>query len=189
MTLLSRAATSDADDVLTLYRSLIGTPGCTWHADYPTAEIVASDLAKGALYIIRDADDELIGAVTVGDATELVAEIKRFDKTATVTLARPGEIARFAVRTDQQGRGLGREILNQAISIARASDGTASTGNRPTDDPDAPTASGQPKYDGLCLLVSPENAPALHLYHQAGFQNRGGLFNWGFQWAYLELRF
>lgn len=210
---LQPATRSDADDVLALYRSLIGTSGCTWHADYPTAENIAHDLANGTLYVVRAAAGDavltappsptalpvpsanppgtmlalpsanppgttlpspsanppgLIGAVTVGDATDLVGEIKQFN-TATVTLAQPCEIARFAVRGDQQSRGIGRCILNQALAIARAGNGD--------------------KFDGVCLLVSPDNAAALHLYYNAGFEAKGGLFNWGFQWDYLELRF
>jgi len=178
-----------------LYRSLIGTPGCTWHADYPTAENIANDLAHGNLYIVRDQDGRLIGAATVGDATELVAEITKFD-TARVTLRRPCELARFGVQKDQQGRGLGRFILTQALEIARS--GRIETESAPSisvgdlensglDDPRC--RKDDKKYDGLCLLVSPENAAALHLYQQAGFRNQGGLFNWGFQWDYLELRF
>lgn len=51
---IALAVESDWEEVLGLYRSLIGRDGCTWDVDYPTAENVREDIRKQSLYIIRD---------------------------------------------------------------------------------------------------------------------------------------
>ena len=50
---IRRAQSADAISVVALYQSLVGTPGCPWHADYPTLEmpnqilvVVRSTLSK-----------------------------------------------------------------------------------------------------------------------------------------------
>ena len=40
---------SEADKVLSLYRSLVGTPFCAWTADYPARSDVEFDLSRDAL--------------------------------------------------------------------------------------------------------------------------------------------
>ena len=45
---------SEADKVLSLYRSLVGTPFCAWTADYPARSDVEFDLSRNALFCLRD---------------------------------------------------------------------------------------------------------------------------------------
>lgn len=47
---IEKASATDQAEILALYRSLIGQPGCTWCEEYPDEEIVAEDqlvLRKG----------------------------------------------------------------------------------------------------------------------------------------------
>ncbi len=47
---IEKASAADQAEILVLYRSLIGQPGCTWCEEYPDEEIVAEDLHSGSLY-------------------------------------------------------------------------------------------------------------------------------------------
>ena len=42
------ATEHDKEEIFQLYRSLVGTPGCSWDEDYPALEDIESDLAQHA---------------------------------------------------------------------------------------------------------------------------------------------
>ena len=50
-----RVKREEADTVLKLYRSLLGTPYCVWTEDYPSEKEVEFDLSRDALFCMRDA--------------------------------------------------------------------------------------------------------------------------------------
>ena len=64
-----------------------------------------------------------------------------------------GHIIGMMVRTDVQGSGVGRALLDACITQARAADGLAM----------------------LTLTVTAGNGPAVHLYERAGFVRYGSL--------------
>ena len=51
-----RVRKEEADTVLKLYRSLLGTPYCVWTEDYPTEKEVEFDFSRDALFCMRDDD-------------------------------------------------------------------------------------------------------------------------------------
>ena len=48
-----RVRKEEADTVLKLYRSLLGTPYCVWTEDYPTEKEVEFDFSSPVLYAGR----------------------------------------------------------------------------------------------------------------------------------------
>ena len=49
-----RVKREEADTVLKLYRSLLGTPYCVWTEEYPSEKEVEFDLSRDALFCMRD---------------------------------------------------------------------------------------------------------------------------------------
>lgn len=47
-----RVKREEADTVLKLYRSLLGTPYCAWTEEYPSEKEVEFDLSRDALFCI-----------------------------------------------------------------------------------------------------------------------------------------
>ena len=108
----SIATKSDADAVFALYQSLIGTPGCTWNAYYPTIEFVHSDIQLQSLYILKDTQGKIIAAASCGGEREL----EDFDW----NLKNPCELARVAVSSAMHNQGIGSYLLKQVITAVKA---------------------------------------------------------------------
>jgi len=132
--------------ILKMYRSYIGTPGCTWNILYPNEAILYNDFLSGNLYVLRRGK-HLIGAGAVADANQLDA----LDCWAQKENA--GEIARIVIAKAYQGKGYGRQLIRKLCSRLEHNGCKA-----------------------VRLLVSPENHRALSLYQKAGFQNKGKYF-------------
>ncbi len=62
-----RVRKEEADTVLKLYRSLLGTPYCVWTEDYPTEKEVEFDFSRDALFCMRDDDGNIIGVISIDD--------------------------------------------------------------------------------------------------------------------------
>lgn len=151
-----QARAQDAPDVLKLYQSCIGLPGCTWNEYYPTDEDIQIDRAQGALYILRDGD-AVIGAVSAGFKCELDGVCPWQARN------NPGEIGRLCISPARRGEGLGARLLREALMVLRAKG-----------------------FDGARLLVSPENPPALRLYKSAGFTRAGEAELYERRWQCME---
>ena len=104
------AKTDDVPEVWHLYKSLVGTPGCTWSDDYPAIENVESDIAAQSLYILKNGD-KLISAAFAGYCDEL-AEFEWQCKN-------PCELARIGVEPSMQGQGIGSLMLKNVIDAAQ----------------------------------------------------------------------
>jgi hypothetical protein len=68
----SLAKHDDFSEIMDLYHSLMGTPGCTWHSHYPNRDIVVSDIENDSLYVLRD-NDRIIAVAAAGVSDELDA--------------------------------------------------------------------------------------------------------------------
>lgn len=97
----SLAKPTDATEILALYQSLIGTPGCAYNSYYPAMEDVESDIKNSALYTIKNGD-AIIAAATLN------------------THENPCTLHRLSVTPSLQSRGIGKMLLNEVIKIARA---------------------------------------------------------------------
>ena len=49
-----RARREEAEEILQLYRSLIGTEYCVWTENYPTEREVEFDLSRNALFCLHE---------------------------------------------------------------------------------------------------------------------------------------
>ncbi len=95
-----------------LYRSLIGTPGCTWSDAYPTYDLVERDIRTGSLYVLKDAQGKIAAAAAAGPDDEL--------KDLPWDMKNPCELARVAVSAACQNQGIGTHLLKQVISAVQA---------------------------------------------------------------------
>ena len=63
-----RVKREEADTVLKLYRSLLGTPYCVWTEEYPSEKEVEFALSREALYCLRAAAGPPAGAPPIAAA-------------------------------------------------------------------------------------------------------------------------
>jgi ribosomal protein S18 acetylase RimI-like enzyme len=107
---LTLATAAEAPEILDLYHSHIGTPGCTWSLLYPAEENITRDMGNGALWCLRNGGT-LAGVVSIGapgDVGLLGWEPQH-----------PAELARLAISHDFQGQGLASLLIGHALSTAR----------------------------------------------------------------------
>lgn len=95
-TAFRKATDGDLPAVLALYRSVLGTEGCTWNEDYPSEREAKGDLSSGGLYVF-ESDGKLIGAISVLSGEE-------FDG--------------LAVATEEQGKGRAKTVAREALKEA-----------------------------------------------------------------------
>ena len=62
-----RVKREEADTVLKLYRSLLGTPYCVWTEDYPSEKEVEFDFSRDALFCMRDDAGNIAGVISIDD--------------------------------------------------------------------------------------------------------------------------
>ena len=78
-----RAHREEAEEILQLYRSLIGTEYCVWTENYPTEREVEFDLSRNALFCLHermpepDEGERLIGTISIDDDPEVEALLVR----------------------------------------------------------------------------------------------------------------
>lgn len=107
----SVAKRSDTPEILKLYRSLIGMPGCTWHYDYPNREILESDIDAQALYVVLDKSYRIIAAATVRKDFEL-DDLSWNTKNSC-------DLARLGVLKDKQNEGIAGFLLQKVLPLVR----------------------------------------------------------------------
>lgn len=157
---IEKASAADQAEILVLYRSLIGQPGCTWCKEYPDEEIAAEDLHSGSLYCARE-NGSIVGAVSIEWRDE---EVERFD-----CWSRENEpavyLSRVAVSRSAQGKGLAKELMRRAMAKMKAQG--------------IKTA----RY-----LVSPGNEAAMRAYRALAFDFSGEADAFSQHWLCYEKR-
>ena len=104
---------SEADKVLSLYRSLVGTPFCAWTADYPARSDVEFDLFRNALFCLRDEETGEIAGVISIDQDPKVESL-----TCWTPELQPGrELSRLGVRETYQNQGIARKLMDTYHSV------------------------------------------------------------------------
>lgn len=156
--IFDRVWESERETVLAIYRSMIGTPGCTWTFEYPDDREIASDLARESLYCMRDREGTILGLISV-DKDESVARLPFWSKEAKC----PAELARLAVIQEYQNRGLARRLILSTMEILR-----------------------QQGVDTVRYLVSPGNKKAISSYAKLDFKYRGKAFLYEQEWLLYE---
>lgn len=143
VTLVFREARQeDKEQIMKLYRSAIGTEGCTWSEEYPNEEIMLTDLKKHNLFCMENSSKEIVGAISI-DEDEEVDKLECWDKSA----GKMAELARLVVREDYQNNGIARQLIKNVIKVLK---------NR--------------KYKSVHYLVSKHNEKALASYKKLDFK-------------------
>jgi len=106
----SLASPGDISEIMDIYHSLIGTPGCTWGLDYPNMETVESDMNSGSLYVLKEGN-KIIAVASAGAFNEL-SHLQWKPK-------KPCELARIGVTPERQRQGIGTIILQNVMNSVK----------------------------------------------------------------------
>ncbi len=104
------ASYDDVPEIVSIYHSLIGTPGCTWDLDYPNRITAESDINSRSLYILKK-NDRIVAVASVGEFNELGH--------LQWTPNNPCELARIGVIPMMQKQGIGTVILQNVIKLVQ----------------------------------------------------------------------
>lgn len=139
------AAKEDIQEITGLYQAAIGSPGCTWSSEYPNEKITEDDLARNALFCLKNDEGEIIGAISI-DNDAVVENLPCWSDTL-----QPGaELARLVVKESYQNRGIARKLLTFAMEELQ-----------------------KRGYKGVHFLVSKTHERALRSYARLDFERRG----------------
>lgn len=141
--ILRKAEEKEAAEILTLYRSVTGSPFCVWNEFYPGEEEITADLGAGTLFDL-DRDGEIIGAVSIVPENEM----DDFDCWEVRENAR--EFARVVIHPAYQGKGLSANLIEGITERLR-----------------------EYSCSAVHISVAVQNIPAQKLYAGQGFAIRG----------------
>ena len=142
---ITMATAEDTDAVLRLYREQVGREFCFWDEEYPGPETIAFDLARDALFVMKNEDGEIIAAISA----EEDADVDRLE-CWTPSLQPGGEFARLAVTPVCQNRGLARKMVYHILGVLK-----------------------QRGFRSVHILVNRDNIKAIRSYAHIGFREAG----------------
>lgn len=106
----TKATADDKEEILALYRSLVGTEYCVWTLDYPTEEEVEGDLSRDGLFCMKDSEGKIVGTISI-DQDEAVEKLPCWSEAL-----QPGaELSRLGVRIENQNQGIARKLLQHGM--------------------------------------------------------------------------
>ena len=108
----SLAKIEDVPEILKLYDSLIGTPGCTWSEDYPGVEITERDINNEALYVLRS-EGRIVAVASI--SANFGDNLRQYDWRSQ----NPCEMARIGVLPSLHGRGIGEYMMRLLADAAK----------------------------------------------------------------------
>ncbi len=157
--IFSAAAPPELEEIFAMLHSLAGTPYCAWTEDYPSKDLTADDLASGSLYTLRDNDGRLAAAATIRHCDE-------HDGLVPWQSRHPCDLMRIGVDRAYHGQGIAGQMMVHLCSTA-----------------------ARKGFDGMRILVSRDNLPAVRVYERAGAVHRGEAYSWGVHWLCREILF
>src|SRR5215469_14419815 len=101
------AKLNDKTDLLSLYKSMIGLPGCTWTDEYPNDEILDWDIENKHLYCLFNENDNLIAAASICSYSDGGLN----DVDCFTNVKKWAEFARVAVQRNMQKKGYAKLLL------------------------------------------------------------------------------
>lgn len=146
-----RARREEAEEILQLYRSLIGTEYCVWTENYPTEREVEFDLSRNALFCLYermpepDGRERLMGTISIDDDPEVEA-LSCWSEDLTPV----AELSRLGVAVEYQNRGIARILLQEAMAELKSQG-----------------------YKAVHILVAKDNVKALRSYEKLHFTTAG----------------
>ena len=154
---IRKAKIEEAEEILKIYKSLIGYEGCLWDEYYPNIEIVNNDIKNETLYVAL-IDDEIVGAAQSGIDEELF-NMEFFTKEKK----NPRDLSRVAVKKEYQKQGIARKIIAYIEDELRK-DGV----------------------DYMYLTVGKTNIKAYNLYKTIGYETKGEMVKFDSDWYCQE---
>lgn len=138
---IEKADLSQAEEILSLYHSLLGRDGCTWNEDYPNMEDIHHDITHDALYLLSD-QKRIIACASANraDAAEMLGY-------AGTKYKNPCILSRLAVSPPDQNKGIAKYLLSYIEQDIK-----------------------HKGYDGICLLVSKTNSHAIAVYDHMNYR-------------------
>ena len=112
--IIVRATGENAEEVLSLYRVQLGRECCNWNENYPGRETIEYDLARDSLFVMKDRDGKIIGAISV-DQDEDVDQLPCWSP----DLQPGGEFSRVAVAPACQNRGLAKKLVLYVAEVLK----------------------------------------------------------------------
>lgn len=101
-----RVKREEADTVLKLYRSLLGTPYCVWTEEYPSEKEVEFDLSREALFCMRDDAGNIAGVISIDDDPNVECLTCWSE-----TMVPSAEVSRVGVCQEFQNQGIAGKLL------------------------------------------------------------------------------
>lgn len=138
------AVADEADKILSLYQSVIGSEFCTWNEHYPGMEEIQADYESSNLFVLRNGA-EIIGAISIVPENEL-DDLEYW----RIKNGKIAEIARVTVAPEYQGRGLALQMVQETEKILKSRG-----------------------CSGVHLLAALKNIPAYKTYQKAGYHVMG----------------
>ena len=145
------ARREEAEEILKLYKSLIGMEYCAWTENYPTEQEVEFDLSRDALFCLREISDEtahtqpLVGVISIDDDPQVKA-LPCWSQELTPV----AELSRLGVAAEYQNHGIARRLLREAMEVLK-----------------------QRGYNAVHILVAKDNVKALRSYEKLHFTLAG----------------
>lgn len=140
--LFVNASVDDRDEILHLYKSFIGVPGCCWNETYPTMEHIDFDLRRDSLFVIKTDEGEIVATITI-DSDQNVEMLPLWSAEL-----RPGrELSRVCVKTGHQHKGLVGVLFENGMAVLR-----------------------KRGYKSAHYLVAIQNEAAKQAYHKLNFK-------------------
>lgn len=132
----------EANEVLKIYKSVLGMEYCPWSENYPTEQEIAFDLSRDALFCIKDDEGKIIGVISI-DEDEQVEALSCWSK----EIKPVGELSRLGVLPEYQNKGIARKLLLGGMDELK-----------------------RRGYKGVHFLVAKDNVKAIRSYDKLQFQ-------------------
>lgn len=146
----------DLNEIFEMYKSAIGTKGCTWCDEYPTVSDIENDIMLNNSYCLKR--NNFIVAVAVIERDMDLQSLSWINNSS-----RPCDISRVCVKPMLHGSGIGAVLMKYVIDKAK-----------------------NLGYDAAHLLVGKENVAAIKLYKNCGFILTGECHMYDMDWFYME---
>lgn len=151
------AEKKDLVEIMSLYKSAMGTPGCTWDENYPTTDICINDIESHSLFCLEDGG-QIVASISF-DMDEVVDKLELWNK----KLGRTRELARLVVREENRNQGIARLMILRAMQEL-----------------------GKQGYKAVHYLVSPNNLKAVKSYEKLNFHLAGSCTYAEHEWLAYE---
>lgn len=162
---IKTANVEDRENIVALYKSLVGTQGCTWNLHYPTFENVDADIQSNILYCLCDDSNCIVAVASI--VVENDDDEEDYDDVScgwSNDINKTCELARVGVNKSMHNQGLGNQIMGYIIKDVK-----------------------ERGFQGIHMFVSKTNAAALALYSKWGFHKCGEIDLYDNEWFCYEL--